>query len=1090
MGACLAGYLYKWRLTTGGDGGLAANWSPYTDGSPGSTPPGSADEADFTGLGGTIVGTITVDQWVIGGSAGYYTFAGKTTATYFQAGASAALTGTWTQAGAGDIDITAGTFTMRSGATLVSQATGSTALGLVVDGALLASGAAITAASGIAIGYDSTGSLSESGGTLSAAAIDLAVNAGASGTLDLLSGAVASVSGIVAVGEAAGGSGSVIDINAGTLMAQGQVQVGPRSAGTLIIQNGGLLSTTASLSYPFLAVGGTGGTGSVVIEDTGSQLNAAANQIEIGSGGSGALTVEGGARLVAGGLFVATGGGTGTVSATGAGTSITIGTGGLSIGDGGTGLVILRQGARLTAADRLDAGVGSAGTFDIGSTATLTSQGAGLGLLSSSDVSGSGSVSLDAAQWLSSGQITVGDGAGGSANLQLSAGATLQATATLAPAIPFLYVDETIAGHATVDVGGKATVLDAGGNAAVIGAAGFGALTVHDGAQVDVGNSGTGAAFVLGELSGSDGTAALTGAGTRMNVTGGAVIGGSGAGTLAVGGTFDVSGDMNVALNASAGGTVNVGGGDLAIAGQLVIGGGSAAGGTGAVTVASGGLLTADNLTLFSRGSLTVDSTGSAEIGSAGDAIAGQLVVDTGVTTGGSGEVAAAVTNHGDLVAQDGTLTITGKAAGDGVYDITAGATLALDQPGDVRIRFDATTGAAFFGTASGTVSPLQFSGTDTLFLDGVGADAKASYAGDTVTVAGSGGTWTLNFAAPPPGLQITTSGNQAEVVACFAAGTLIATPAGEVPVERLSAGDRVKTLSGQARPIAWIGTGRVLATRGRRNAATPVVLHKGALGPNMPHHTLRVTKGHSFFIDGVLIPAEFLVNNRSIEWDDRAQEVTIYHIELETHDVLLANGAPAESYRDDGNRWLFQNANSARDLQARPACAPVLTGGPIVDRVWRRLLERAGRRPGLPLTDDPDLHLVVDGKRVDAMSRHGIARVFRLPAAPSCVRVVSRAAVPAELGVARDFRILGVALRQVALRQGTWFRVLEASDEALAEGFHAFEPDGRLRWTNGDAALPMALFAGRAGALELVLHVACTTQYPSIVEPSRAAAA
>ena len=74
------------------------------------------------------------------------------------------------------------------------------------------------------------------------------------------------------------------------------------------------------------------------------------------------------------------------------------------------------------------------------------------------------------------------------------------------------------------------------------------------------------------------------------------------------------------------------------------------------------------------------------------------------------------------------------------------------------------------------------------------------------------------------------------------------------------------------------------------------------------------MTKGHSFHLDGVLIPVEFLVNHRSILWDDRAQEVSIYHIELETHDVLLANGAAAESYRDDGNRWLFQNANTGWD--------------------------------------------------------------------------------------------------------------------------------------------------------------------------------
>ena len=31
-----------------------------------------------------------------------------------------------------------------------------------------------------------------------------------------------------------------------------------------------------------------------------------------------------------------------------------------------------------------------------------------------------------------------------------------------------------------------------------------------------------------------------------------------------------------------------------------------------------------------------------------------------------------------------------------------------------------------------------------------------------------------------------------------------------------------------------------------------------------------------------------------------------------------------------------------------------MLTGGAMVDAVWRRLLDRAGPRPGLPLTDDP----------------------------------------------------------------------------------------------------------------------------------------
>ena len=151
--------------------------------------------------------------------------------------------------------------------------------------------------------------------------------------------------------------------------------------------------------------------------------------------------------------------------------------------------------------------------------------------------------------------------------------------------------------------------------------------------------------------------------------------------------------------------------------------------------------------------------------------------------------------------------------------------------------------------------------------------------------------------------------------VLCFLAGTLIGTPDGQVEVERLSPGDRVRTAGGAVRPVAWIGHGRVLATRGRRGPATPVIVRKGALGPNVPHTDLHVTKGHALWFDGVLIPVEFLVNHRTILWDDRAREVEIYHVELESHDVLIANGAPAESFRDDGNRWLFQNARSGWHL-------------------------------------------------------------------------------------------------------------------------------------------------------------------------------
>jgi hypothetical protein len=275
-----------------------------------------------------------------------------------------------------------------------------------------------------------------------------------------------------------------------------------------------------------------------------------------------------------------------------------------------------------------------------------------------------------------------------------------------------------------------------------------------------------------------------------------------------------------------------------------------------------------------------------------------------------------------------------------------------------------------------------------------------------------------------------------------------------------------------------WIGVGKVLTTRGRRNAATPVIVRKGALADNVPCRDLHVTKGHSLFIDGVLIPAEELVNHRSILWDDRAQEVSIYHVELETHDVVIADGAPAESYRDDGNRWLFRNANSGWHLPPQTPCAPVLSDGAVVDAIWQRLLERAGPRPGVPLTEDPDLHLLVDGRRVDAVSAGGLQRVFRLAERPASMRILSRSAMPRELGLARDPRLLGVALRQIQVTRAARIRVADADDPRLTHGFHEFESVNGFRWTDGDAAIPPELFAGFSGPLEVVLQLGATTRY------------
>jgi YD repeat-containing protein len=342
-------------------------------------------------------------------------------------------------------------------------------------------------------------------------------------------------------------------------------------------------------------------------------------------------------------------------------------------------------------------------------------------------------------------------------------------------------------------------------------------------------------------------------------------------------------------------------------------------------------------------------------------------------------------------------------------------------------------------------------------------------------TVSLTDGEFAFSFAAGNT-LEVAASGGDPQLL-CFCADTRILTPSGERAVQDLAVGDLVTTQRGEARPIVWIG--RVLATPGRRSAATPVIVRKSALADNVPNHDLRLTKDHALYLDRVLIPVEFLLNHRSILWDDHMREVTLYHVELESHDVLIANGALAESYRDDGNRWLFPNANSGWKLPPQEPCAPVLTGGPVVDAIWLRLLDRVGPRPGAPLTDDPDVHLLADGRRIDPTLRSYTAYTFRLSRRPRALRIASRAAVPQELGLARDPRMLGVALHSIRACQGNHAAVVDAQDETLTEGFHTFEPANAFRWTDGNAAVPDKLLAGLGAPIELTLHVGCVSKYP-----------
>ena len=59
------------------------------------------------------------------------------------------------------------------------------------------------------------------------------------------------------------------------------------------------------------------------------------------------------------------------------------------------------------------------------------------------------------------------------------------------------------------------------------------------------------------------------------------------------------------------------------------------------------------------------------------------------------------------------------------------------------------------------------------------------------------------------------------------------------------------------------------------------------------------MTAGHALFIDGVLIPAGMLINGETIirhEAANECDELEFFHVKLESHDVIYAEGAPVDT--------------------------------------------------------------------------------------------------------------------------------------------------------------------------------------------------
>jgi hypothetical protein len=189
-------------------------------------------------------------------------------------------------------------------------------------------------------------------------------------------------------------------------------------------------------------------------------------------------------------------------------------------------------------------------------------------------------------------------------------------------------------------------------------------------------------------------------------------------------------------------------------------------------------------------------------------------------------------------------------------------------------------------------------------------------------------------------------------MVICYCEDAKILTDRGEIEIRHLRAGDKVKTPE-RFSEVVFIG---YESGDGDHNA--PVRIRAGALGENLPHTDLRVSGGHCLYLDGNLIEAQLLENGHSI-LRDAHESTDYYHLQLDHHDVVWANGVLAETFRDNGGvRGYLQSLDETNDpaagraFEGQPEYAPrAEAGSPEAERIRAAInarvseLNAAGRR-------------------------------------------------------------------------------------------------------------------------------------------------
>lgn len=299
------------------------------------------------------------------------------------------------------------------------------------------------------------------------------------------------------------------------------------------------------------------------------------------------------------------------------------------------------------------------------------------------------------------------------------------------------------------------------------------------------------------------------------------------------------------------------------------------------------------------------------------------------------------------------------------------------------------------------------------------------------------------------------------EATACFATGTRILTERGEVRVEDIQLGDMVVLAEDDPAPVIWVGWRDVrFAGHAAPELVRPVRIKAGALGAQVPERELIVSPDHGIYLEGSLVQAKDLIDGVVITQDFAVPAMRYYHIELKAHAIMLAEGAPVESYLDTGHRGIYDNAAAPvllhpELMQARRqagSVASLVTGGEALAEIRARLHARK-MMLGFAVKETTRTGLMVKGVLM-APAEDAAERIsFAIPAGVSEAILASPVFVPAEIDPAsNDRRLLGIAVIEV-LVDG---KAMKLEDVANQADLHKRSPRETATWTRGAVRLAL----------------------------------